>query len=470
MATNTYVALATQTLGTAASSVTFSSISQSYTDLFLVFDGLASAGAANGFQVKVNGGGSVQTYTRLQGNGTSASSSRVSGGTGDAAVGVIGNTNRSTVIVNIMNYSNTTTYKTMLSRYNSNDSSDGRVGAYVNLTPSTSAVTSILIDLASLNNFAVGSTFSLYGIASEGAAYATGGYVTSDASYYYHTFRANGTFTPKQSLSCDILIVAGGGGSGGIIGGGGGAGGLRGLTNQSLSTTNYTISIGAGGVAGVGSGTYGTDGVTSTVTGSGFTTLASTGGGNGGGGSAPNANGRPGGSGAGGSYDGGGGTQTGGAGNLGGYSPVEGYAGASGGGSNLGGGGGGATATGSGVTAGNGSSVYSSWGLATSTGQNISGTYWYAGGGGGGTRSGYGSGGAGGNGGGGAGSTGQGNGTPGTANTGGGGGGAGYTSSLVDGSNGGSGIIIVRYAKQGRNKWLIMSYQNALNLTLRLPL
>jgi len=159
----TYVSIASQTLSSAASSVTFSSISGAYTDLILVFEGAASASAANGFQIKINGAsGSLQSYTRLQGNGTTASSSAVTNG--DPACGVIGNTNRSNIIVHIMNYSNATTYKTMISRYNSLDSSDGRTGAYVNLTRATTAVTSLLIDLTA-NNFISGSTFSLYGIA-----------------------------------------------------------------------------------------------------------------------------------------------------------------------------------------------------------------------------------------------------------------------------------------------------------------
>jgi hypothetical protein len=160
----TYVSIASNTLTGAASSVTFSSISGAYTDLVLVFEGLASATAANGFQIKINGAsGTLQSYTRLQGNGTTASSGQVTNG--DPACGVIGNTNRSNITAHIMNYSNATTYKTILSRYNSLDSSDGRTGAYVNLTRATTAVTSLLIDLGTANNFASGSTFSLYGIA-----------------------------------------------------------------------------------------------------------------------------------------------------------------------------------------------------------------------------------------------------------------------------------------------------------------
>jgi len=58
---------------------------------------------------------------------------------------------------------------------------------------------------------------------------ATGGTITSDATYWYHTFSANGTFTPLLSISgCEVLIVAGGGGGGygSAASGGGGAGGL----------------------------------------------------------------------------------------------------------------------------------------------------------------------------------------------------------------------------------------------------
>ena len=159
----TYTPIATNTLSSSAASVTFSSIPGTYKDLVLVFEGAASAAASNGFQIKINGAsGTLQSYTRLQGNGTSATS--LINGSGDPACGVIGNTNRSNIIAQIMNYSNATTYKTILSRYNSLDSSDGRTGAYVNLTRATTAVTSLLIDLATANNFISGSTFTLYGI------------------------------------------------------------------------------------------------------------------------------------------------------------------------------------------------------------------------------------------------------------------------------------------------------------------
>jgi hypothetical protein len=63
-------------------------------------------------------------------------------------------------IYNIMNYSNTTTFKTMISRF-SNSSVIAQ--AEVSLYRSTSAITSIEI-FTTPDSFAVGSTLTLYGI------------------------------------------------------------------------------------------------------------------------------------------------------------------------------------------------------------------------------------------------------------------------------------------------------------------
>jgi len=64
----------------------------------------------------------------------------------------------------------------------------------------------------------------------------TGGTLTSDATYYYRTFTANGTLTiSNASLNCDYRVLGGGGGGGyakgelgkfsAVIAGGGGGGG-----------------------------------------------------------------------------------------------------------------------------------------------------------------------------------------------------------------------------------------------------
>jgi len=438
---NTYTELLKTTVGTATSSVTLDLTGISgYTDLVLIVSATNPTNDS-GILIRFNSdSGSNYSDTSIYGNGSPAVSFRASNATGMNAGRT--DTGISTNIINIQNYANTTTYKTVLTR--GNDSA--LVIATVGLWRNTAAITSITVYDQNARNFSTGSTFSLYGIANadQGAAKATGGIITEDATYYYHTFVASGTFTPKQSLTCDVLAVAGGaGGGGGAIGGGGGAGGFRVLTAQSLGAYTFTVTVGGGGNGGIAAGSYtsATNGVDSSIIGTGLS-ITSTGGGKGGGGNATDPGGN-GGSGGGGNYLG----SSAGSGNTPSTSPSQGSAGALGGASNYGGGGGGLSAAGSNQNGGNGSSAYSSWGSVTGTGQDVSGTYWYAGGAGGGSRNGT-AGGTGGNGGGAAGRTAQGNGLPGTANTGGAGSGSGYTSNPdTNGGAGGSGLVIVRYAK-----------------------
>jgi len=450
---NTYTELLKTTLGTATNSVTISSIPSGYTDLVLVINAGSSAGADANF--RLNGdSGSNYSRTSITGNGSAAGSSRTS----NAIIGRLnfngypfGAAGDTTIIAHFMNYANTTTYKTVISR--ANQASLG-TDAVVNLWRSTAAINSIEILSTAAATYVAGSTFSLYGIANAdlGSAKATGGIITEDANYWYHTFGASGAFIPKQSLTCDVLVVAGGGGGGDNIGGGGGGGGLRVLTSQSVSSgVTYTTTVGGGGSGGPGGGgqSNGTKGTNSSFSGAGFATITSTGGGYG---AIGDANGGPGGS--------GGGTRgvvgNGGTGNEGGYTPVEGFSGNKGAVGTTAGGGGGAAAIGqlapsstqSGA-GGVGSTTYSSWGTVTGVGQNVSGTYYLAGGGGGGGFSALsvlpGDGGLGGGGGGGNGTT---VGTSGTPNTGGGGGGGTSASGTqYAGGAGGSGVVIVRYAK-----------------------
>jgi hypothetical protein len=449
---NTYTELRRTVVGTATNSVTLDLTGISgYTDLVLVINNTHSTNAVDGW-FRLNGDtGSNYSRTNLSGDGSSA----VSGRNSNVAFGygILTLTTPSTNILQFMNYANTTTFKTVLMRSN-NAGSGGYVQATVDLWRNTNAITSIEIGCVS-GNYAVGSTFSLYGIANadQGAAKATGGIITEDATYWYHTFGASSAFIPKQSLTCDVLVVAGGGGGGWRqnAGGGGGAGGLRSET-QSLIATSYAVTVGAGGVASTGSQVVGGKGNNSV-----FNTTTSTGGGGGGsgfGGSGGNA--ATGGSGGGGwAIDGTNFGLTGAAGNQGSYSPVEGFAGGNGTvTSSFGsaGGGGGSAAIGSngattGGAGGAGSSAYSSWGLVTGTGQNVSGTVYYAGGGGGGRddRAGNNAGGAGGIGGGGRGGGQPGDAQSGAVNTGSGGGG-GYNGGSIQ-STGGSGLVIVRYAK-----------------------
>ena len=80
MATTTYEPIETQTLSSAAGSVTFTSIPQTYTDLVLVVNGRKdSSVSVDAFYCRINGDGSSNySWTSVAGDGSSAYSERTS--------------------------------------------------------------------------------------------------------------------------------------------------------------------------------------------------------------------------------------------------------------------------------------------------------------------------------------------------------------------------------------------------------
>lgn len=353
----TYIPLYTTTLGSATPSVTINSISAGYTDLVLVVSVFGSRAAnADSLAIRFNGDeASNYSYTYLIGDANGPASSRATNQTNIWCGNFSSNSvaNPSPIIIQIQNYSNTATFKTVLSRQNAIAGGGYTItGANAGLWRSTVAINSITVRSETGSNFAVGSTFSLYGVAaaSVGAKATGGSFIGNDGTYYYHVFNSSGTFTPLQSLSTDILVVAGGGGGGGAvngsIGGGGGAGGYQYFTNQSLTAIGYSITVGAGGAGGISSPNSGLNGSNSV-----FGALTASVGGGGGGaghGTASGASGNNGGSGGGAGFSTNtttvGGTGTAGQGNNGGPEGVGGG----------GAGGGGAGGAGSNPTAGAG--------------------------------------------------------------------------------------------------------------------
>ena len=160
---STYNKIEAKTLGTATSSVTFTSIPSTYTDLVMIINGSIASGNPS-IWIRMNSdSGSNYSFTRLTGNGSAAASSRESSQTKGFIASAFGMTTtyETNIIMQVMNYSNATTYKTTLSR--ANTPSLG-TEASVNLWRSTSAITAIEILNSSATNFTVGSTFTLYGI------------------------------------------------------------------------------------------------------------------------------------------------------------------------------------------------------------------------------------------------------------------------------------------------------------------
>lgn len=162
---STYTPIATTTLGSAASSYTFSSIPSTYTDLVLIVSATVSAGSGGRIQFNSDTG-SNYSNTQLSGTGTAASSSRDSSAvsarfTYEGSIGV-GDANRNLSVIQIQNYANTTTYKTFLARANRVTTG---LDAIVGMWRSTSAINSVTL-FPFGDNFSTGCTFTLYGIAS----------------------------------------------------------------------------------------------------------------------------------------------------------------------------------------------------------------------------------------------------------------------------------------------------------------
>ena len=161
----TYENIATTTLSSDQTSVTFSSIPATYTDLVLVCSEIQSDVAGSSFndgRFRFNGDtGSNYSQTRLRGDGSSATSARLSNET-ILYVGMIAQASagKTMMILHIMNYANTTTNKTVICRA-------GAAGlatqAHVGLWRSTAAINEVSAVYPS-QLYKAGSTFTLYGI------------------------------------------------------------------------------------------------------------------------------------------------------------------------------------------------------------------------------------------------------------------------------------------------------------------
>lgn len=159
---STYSTIATTTLGSSQSTVTFSSITGIYTDLVAVVSFAQSSGQASMYMNFNGDTGSNYSVTTMEGNGTTTISQQPANRSAMYVVGYFSASYTSPYIsiINIMNYSNTTTNKTVVSRSSSNTAN-----AYVGLWRSTSAINSIVFT-ADSSTFSSGSTFTLYGILS----------------------------------------------------------------------------------------------------------------------------------------------------------------------------------------------------------------------------------------------------------------------------------------------------------------
>ena len=163
----TYEPLATTTLSSSAATINFTSISGSYTDLVIVISGVSSS--SNNIFGRFNSDtGSNYSVTRLSGSGSSALGDRSSNQT-YLTLSNYGwpttTTGEQNTFIQIMNYSNTNIFKSVINRSNR---ANAGVDAIINLWRSTAAITSISLStngFSGATNWSSGTTATLYGIA-----------------------------------------------------------------------------------------------------------------------------------------------------------------------------------------------------------------------------------------------------------------------------------------------------------------
>jgi hypothetical protein len=154
MPTPTYTPLATVTLSSTASSVTFSNIPATYRDLILVSVPLHASGA--GLRMTINGSTSDGSYVVMYGLGSGSGAS----GTGSVVIGATSDTAPSTNILQVMDYSATDKHKTFLLR---SDRAGAGTLAYAQRWAQTAAITSLAL-VPDTGVIASGSTFNLFGV------------------------------------------------------------------------------------------------------------------------------------------------------------------------------------------------------------------------------------------------------------------------------------------------------------------
>lgn len=153
-----YHSLATITLGSSASTVTFGSIPAGYRDLRLVANVSGTGAILDSDYVKFNTSTADFTTVQMYGNGSTTGSNTGTSGRVSNYENTIGR--MYLWVLDIMDYSQTDKHKTYLSRFNADDAG---VGAFAGRWAQTAALTAIQVYPAT-GSYAAGSTFTLFGV------------------------------------------------------------------------------------------------------------------------------------------------------------------------------------------------------------------------------------------------------------------------------------------------------------------
>lgn len=156
--------------------VTFNNIPQTFQDLMVVaYVRSVTNNSTDALDFSINNvtTGTLYSATFLRGDGSTASSGRYSTNVGYPQAFMPGATATASifgsVIWHILNYTNTSTFKTVLNRTAVDLNGSGRAELAVNLYRSTNAITRLDLFCDSGANFASGSTVALYGVRASAA-------------------------------------------------------------------------------------------------------------------------------------------------------------------------------------------------------------------------------------------------------------------------------------------------------------
>lgn len=176
MPTPTYIALSNTVLGSATASVTFSSISQTYTDLILIARFTTAVNNRSLFMQFNSDTGANYSDALLQRDVATAGNANSQNETNNTFLRICGwNGGAGTtsdapgfVIVHINNYTSTSQYKTALSQYTTlSDTNYMDTGWTISQWRNTAAVSTITLYNTNNTNYNTGSRFTLYGIKAE---------------------------------------------------------------------------------------------------------------------------------------------------------------------------------------------------------------------------------------------------------------------------------------------------------------
>lgn len=163
---STYEPISTTTLGSAASSITFSSIPATYTDLKVVFVGTTTVDGETLYYRFNSDSGSNYSVTQVYGTGTNpVGTRRLTSATQLSTTYAysLSDTTPQMITFDVFSYAGSTN-KTTIGSHAGDNNGAGGVDVTVGLWRSTSAITSIFMFPSGGTTFKIGTTATLYGI------------------------------------------------------------------------------------------------------------------------------------------------------------------------------------------------------------------------------------------------------------------------------------------------------------------